>query len=168
MPRPSGALHSAAWTDSSEPSDGHHSGGASLDITLRGREGSDRHHPTWALTFSTSSILWMNSSSTIGTHHIFFPPWLQLVFSQNHAHRLSTDLGDDSSSNGPFCEKPDRPACSPLRRRAADERNQGVLLNAVQLGDTTRARILGEGMLKATFAVAARIPGHLAGIRPES
>ena len=110
----------------------------------------------------------MNSSSTAGTHHIFFPPWLQLVFSQNHAHRLSTDLGDNSSSNGLFCEEPDRPACSPLRRWTADERNQGGLLNAVQLGDTTRPRILGEGMLKATFEVAASHPRHLARIRPES
>lgn len=110
----------------------------------------------------------MNSSSTAGTHHIFFPPWLQLVFSQNHANRLSTDLGDDSSSNSLFCEEPDRPACSPLRRWPADERNQGGLLNAVQLGGTTRARILGKGMLKAAFEIAAGDPGHLTRIRPES
>jgi hypothetical protein len=31
-------------------SHGHHSGGPSLDITLRGREDSDPHHPTRALT----------------------------------------------------------------------------------------------------------------------
>jgi len=110
----------------------------------------------------------MNSSSTAGTHHIFFPPWLELVFSQNHAHRLSTDLVHDSSPDRLFSEEPDRPACSPLRRWPADERDQGGLLNAVQLGSTTRARILGKGMLKATVEVASSHPGHLAWVRPES
>lgn len=110
----------------------------------------------------------MNSSSTAGTHHIFFPPWLELVFSQNHADRLSADLGDDPSSNRLFREEPDRPAGSPRWRWPADERNQGGLLDAVQFGSASRARILGQGMLEATFEIATGDPRYLARIGPES
>lgn len=100
----------------------------------------------------------MNSSSTAGTHHIFFPPWLELVFSQNHAHRLSTNLGNDSSPNGLFCEETDRPASPSIRRWPADERHQGGLLNAVQLGNTAGARVLRKSMLQATFEIAVCYP----------
>ena len=90
------------------------------------------------------------------------------MFSQNHAHRLSADLGDDSSSNGVFGQEPDCPACSPLRRGPADERNQGSLLDAVQLGNASRPRVLGERMLEATLEVTVGNPRHLPRIRPES
>jgi hypothetical protein len=66
MPRPSGALHSAAWTGSSPRSDGHHLGGALLHITLRGCEGRDRHHPTRALTTSVLAIVALLAGRFLG------------------------------------------------------------------------------------------------------
>jgi hypothetical protein len=45
---------------------------------------------------------WMNSSSKMGTHHIFFAPRFQPMLTQQQADSLSSHLFDDTSVNDLF------------------------------------------------------------------
>src|SRR5262245_25829096 len=85
-----------------------------------------------AYSSSTSSIRSMYGSSNSATHHIFFPPRLELVRSQNYSNRLSAEAVDHSSLDCVLSQQAYRPARLANRRRPAREGNQCRLLGAVE------------------------------------
>src|SRR5579863_2641661 len=61
---------------------------------------------------STSSILAMYSSSSFPTHHIFFPPRLEVVAFQQDPNGLSTHIRDQLAFDNLFRQQAHGPACS--------------------------------------------------------
>src|SRR6266545_6844866 len=62
-----------------------------------------------ASTFSTSSMFAMYSASSVGTHHIFFPPRLQLVVGEHPADGLAPHVCDNPSPLALLGRYADRP-----------------------------------------------------------
>src|ERR1700738_2648005 len=73
----------------------------------------------FSYVLSTSSILSMYSSSNFPTHHIFFPPRLEVVAFQQHPDGLPADVRNQFALDHFFGQQPHRPTCPPLRRRRA-------------------------------------------------
>jgi len=90
-----------------------------------------------------------NSSLIVGTHHIFFPPRLEAVVREGNPRCLSPELRRDPSLDGLKRDEPDAPACPPLRRRAADHRNDRSLLRAVEQRHRLGTRIVTQRMLES-------------------
>src|SRR5450631_3520716 len=81
---------------------------------------------------STSSILKMYSLSNFPTHHIFFPPWLEVMAFQQNPDGLSAHAGNKFALDDFFGQQPHRPARPPLWRRRADHGDNALLLLLVQ------------------------------------
>src|SRR5664279_3504599 len=62
---------------------------------------------------STSSILKMYSSSNSPTHHIFFPPWLEVMAFQHNSNGLSAHARNKFAFDHFLGQQPHRPAGPP-------------------------------------------------------
>src|SRR5580693_8938059 len=105
---------------------------------------------------STSSIFSMYALSSSATHHIFFPPRLQLVALQQNPDCLSAHLRDQFPFDRFLGYQPNRPARPALRRIATDHGDDALLLGAVEKLIRPRSLFLVEGSLKAATVVAMR------------
>src|SRR6266508_1362147 len=114
---------------------------------------------------STSSIRFTYSSSTFGTHHIFFPPRLQLVAIQHPADRLSAHRGDDLSASRLLGDQRQRPLRPTRRWRRADHRHDRRLLPRVQESRRRGPRILAKRLGEPTLQEAPTDPANLPRIR---
>src|SRR5258708_8547670 len=83
----------------------------------------------FSYVLSTSSILSIYSSSNLPTHHIFFPPRLEVVAFQQHPDGLPADVRHPFALDHFFGKQPHRPTRSPFRRRRADHTPHPLLLS---------------------------------------
>src|SRR3989339_1829993 len=95
----------------------------------------------------------MYSASSFGTHHIFFPPRLQVVPGKNSPGGLALDLLHYSALLGLTRHETDRPAGVPVGRRAADHRDNRALLRVVQHPVGHRAGLVSEGRFQSPLEV---------------
>src|SRR6266568_3835474 len=114
----------------------------------------------FASVSSTSSIRVTYSSSSFGTHHIFFPPRLQLVAGQHSADRLSAYLGDDPSSDCLLGDQHQRPSRPTRRRRCADHRYDRCLLLGIEQLRLLRPRVLAQRFRKPALQVPPPDPPY--------
>src|SRR3974390_1772211 len=113
---------------------------------------------------STSSILAMYSSSNFATHHIFFPPRLEVVAFQQDTNGLSTHIGDQFSFDHLFRQQSHRPACPAFWGRRADHRHYPPLLLLVQCRSFARSSGIEQRPLDSSLLIAlADLPHGLGG-----
>src|ERR1017187_1448294 len=74
----------------------------------------------------------MYSSSSSATHHIFFPPRLQVVVEQENPNGFPSHLGDQFSFDDLLGHQPHRPSSAPSGWSAANHGNDPLLLAFVQ------------------------------------
>src|ERR1017187_2142793 len=74
----------------------------------------------------------MYSSSSSATHHIFFPPRLQVVVEQENPNGFPSHLGDQFSFDDLLGHQPHRPSSAPSWWSAANHGNDPLLLAFVQ------------------------------------
>ena len=86
----------------------------------------------FSYTASTSSILRMYCRSNCATHHIFFPPRLQVVVFQQYSNCLPTHPRNELTSDSLLGHQPYRPASIPLRGLTAHHGNDALLLGCIQ------------------------------------
>src|SRR6187455_3576651 len=86
----------------------------------------------------------MNSSSTAGTHHIFFPPRLEAMACERHAYGFAADSLCDAALDHLLRNQAHAPACTAGGWRTADHRSNRRLLRAVELPLRVRPRLITE------------------------
>src|ERR1039457_5550949 len=96
---------------------------------------------------STSSILKIYSSSNFPTHHIFFPPWLEVMAFQQNPDGLSAHARNKFALDNFLGQKPHRPAYPPLWRRRADHGDNALLLLLIQTCCLARTRRIKQRAL---------------------
>src|ERR1039458_9190778 len=103
---------------------------------------------------STSSMRAMYSSFSFATHHIFFPPRLQVVAFEQHSYRLPPYAWNQLASDRLFGQQPNGPACPPLRRRRAGHRDDALPLFLIQRRSLARTRTIEQRAIQAALLVA--------------
>src|SRR5260370_31540245 len=93
---------------------------------------------------STSSILKIYSSSNSPTHHIFFPPWLEVMAFQQNSNRLSAHAGNKFAFDHFLGQQSHRPAGPPLWRRRTDHGDNALLLLLIQTCCLARTRCIKQ------------------------
>src|ERR1035437_2850230 len=102
-----------------------------------GSRTSYRSATDFSSTAKTSSILSMYSSVTSATHHIFFPPRLQVVVLQKNPDCFSTHARHQLSFDGLFNDEAQAPPGVAFGRFAADHGYNALLFRGVkQFGGT--------------------------------
>jgi hypothetical protein len=113
----------------------------------------------------------MYSWSNFATHHIFFPPRLQVVAFQQHPNGLSAHARNQFAFDDLFGQQPHRPTRSPFRRRRADHGDNLLALALVQDRSFARTRGVEQRSLQPfllipladlphRFGRKTKIPAH--------
>jgi len=106
----------------------------------------------------------MYSSSSFPTHHIFFPPRLEVVAFQQDPNGLSTHIRDQLAFNHLFRQQAHRPACPALRGRRADYCHDPLLLLLIQGRSLARSNGIEQRSLHSSLLIAlADLPNGLGG-----
>jgi hypothetical protein len=106
----------------------------------------------------------MYSSSNFPTHHIFFPPRLEVVAFQQDANGLSTHIRNQFAFNNLFGQQSHRPACPAFWGRRADYCDYPLLLLLVQGRSFARSGGIEQRPLDSTLLKAlADLPHGLGG-----
>ena len=106
----------------------------------------------------------MYSSSNFPTHHIFFPPRLEVVAFQQDTDGLSAHVRNKFASNHLLGQQPHRPACPAFWRRRAHNRNDALFLFEVQGRSLARSSGIEQRPLQAPLLVPlADLPYGLGG-----
>src|SRR5665213_1290844 len=116
---------------------------------------------------STSSILEMYSSSNSPTHHIFFPPWLEVMAFQQNSNSLSAHAGNKFAFDHFLGQQSHRPAGTPLWRRRTDHGDNALLLLLIQTGSLARTGCIKQCALQAAIDVSSSDLPHGLGRKPE-
>jgi hypothetical protein len=95
----------------------------------------------------------MNSRLISGTHHIFFPPGLQIVPGEDYSDGVVTDAVHYAASTGFLSEKPQGPPRAAFGGRPADHRHDGRLLAAVELRSRLGTRVFAQTVLQTALDV---------------
>src|SRR5262249_29833241 len=102
---------------------------------LRSTTGLSSRHTTGSAGSSgraysrrTSSIRSTNSPSMAGTHHIFFPPRLEVVVGEDDSDGFATDAVHDLACDRLLGGQAHGPSCPAVGRRTADHRDDRRLL----------------------------------------
>jgi hypothetical protein len=109
----------------------------------------------------------MYSSSNFPTHHIFFPPRLELVTFQQHPNGLSAHAGNKFALDNFFGQQPHRPARPPLWRRRADHGDNALLLLLIQAWSLARTRRIKQCALQTAIDVPLSDLPHCLGGKPQ-
>src|SRR5664280_484294 len=117
---------------------------------------------------STSSMRAMYSSSSFATHHIFFPPRLQVVALEQDADALPPHLWHQLAPDRLFGQQPYGPACPSLRRRRAGHGDDALPLFLIQRGSLARTRAIEQRAIQAALLVALGDLPHRLGRKPEA
>src|SRR5450631_3495626 len=112
---------------------------------------------------STSSILKMYSSSNSPTHHIFFPPWLEVMAFQQNANSLSTHAGNEFAFDHFLGQQSHCPAGPPLWRRRTDHGDNALPLLLIQAWGLARTRCIKQCALQAAINVPSSDLPHSLG-----
>src|SRR5450759_2947121 len=96
----------------------------------------------------------MYSGVSSATHHIFFPPRLQLVAVQQNADCLSAHLGYQFTFDGLLYNQAHRPSSTPFRRLTANHGNDALFLGIVENLLCSRPLSIVEGGIQAATVVA--------------
>src|SRR5215469_4776031 len=96
----------------------------------------------------------MYSSLSSATHHIFFPPRLEVVVQKQDANRLSADAGDEFPLDRLLDDQTHGPAGPALGRVGAHHGNDPLLLAPVEHRCRTRAVSFIEGRIQSVFLIA--------------
>src|SRR5450759_507121 len=103
---------------------------------------------------SVSSIFSMYSGVSSATHHIFFPPRLQLVAVQQNPDCLSAHLGHQFALDGLLYNQTHSPTSPPFRRLTANHGNNALFLGSVENLLCSRSLFVVEGSIQAATVVA--------------
>jgi hypothetical protein len=95
----------------------------------------------------------MYSSLSSGTHHIFFPPRLQVVALEQDANCFPTDPWHQLPLDRLLRYQSNGPSGMPLRRLTANHRDNALLLEIVQHLPGTGALLLIESSVEALVFV---------------
>src|ERR1022692_691753 len=117
---------------------------------------------------STSSMRAMYSSSSFATHHIFFPPRLQIVAFEQHSYGLPPYAWNQLAPDRLFGQQPYGPACPSLRRRRAGHRDDALPLFLIQRRSLARTRAIEQRTIQAALLVALGDLPHRLGRKPEA
>src|ERR1035437_5916815 len=117
---------------------------------------------------STSSMRAMYSSSSFATHHIFFPPRLQIVAFDQHSYGLPPYAWNQLAPDRLFGQQPYGPACPSLRRRRAGHRDDALPLFLIQRRSLARTRAIEQRTIQAALLVALGDLPHRLGRKPEA
>src|SRR5271157_394938 len=96
----------------------------------------------------------MYSSSRSATHHIFFPPRLEVVVEQQNPNRLPSYLWHQFTLHRFLRHQADRPAGTTFWRIAADHRDDPLFLVGVQYLGRARPLLLVKGTIQASMLIA--------------
>src|SRR5664280_913595 len=113
----------------------------------------------------------MYSSLSSPTHHIFFPPRLQVVALQQHPNGLSPHSRNQFAFDNLFGQQPHRPTRPPFRRRRTDHGDNLLALALVQSRSFARPCGVEQRSLQPflfiplanlpdSFGRKAKIPAH--------
>src|SRR2546422_3939779 len=103
---------------------------------------------------SVSSIFSMYSGVNSATHHIFFPPRLQLVALQQAPDCFSAHLGHQFALDGLFDNQAHRPTSPPFRRWTANHGNDALLLGIIENLLGAWSLLVVKGGIQAATVVA--------------
>src|SRR5580692_12381210 len=104
----------------------------------------------------------MYSSLSSATHHIFFPPRLEVVDEEQNTDGFAAHARYQSPFNGFFSHQPHRPTRKAFRWIAANHGDDPLLLAIFQKRLGTRTLFLVKSPLQSTFPVAmAYFPDRL-------
>src|ERR1035437_869242 len=117
---------------------------------------------------STSSMRAMYSSSNFATHHIFFPPRLQIVAFEQHSYGLPPCAWNQLAPDRLFGQQTYGPACPSLRRRRAGHRDDALPLFLIQRGSLARTRAMEQRTIQTALPVALGDLPHRLGRKPEA
>ena len=95
----------------------------------------------------------MYSWSNFATHHIFFPPRLQVVAFQQHPNGLSAHSRNQFAFDDLFGQQSHRPTRSPFRRRRADHGDNLLALALVQGRSFARTRGVEQRSLQPSLLI---------------
>ena len=96
----------------------------------------------------------MYSLFNSATHHIFFPPRLQLVALQQDPDCLSSHSADQLAFDRLLDDQADSPASPPFRRLTADHGDDALFLGVVESRLRSRSLFLVEDAVQAVPVVA--------------
>src|SRR5687767_15258286 len=119
-----------------------------------------------ASTFSTSSMHAMYSASSVGTHHIFFPPRLQVVVGEHLANGLAAHVGDNPPALALLGGHTDCPPRIAHWGRPTYHRHNRRLLASIQQLRGLRTRIVRQRGVDAVLDIPPANAPHLAWVRP--
>src|ERR1035441_2005318 len=117
---------------------------------------------------STSSMRATYSLSNFATHHIFFPPRLQIVAFEQHSYGLPPCAWNQLAPDRLFGQQTYGPACPSLRRRRARHRDDALPLFLIQRGSLARASAIEQRTIQAALLVALGDLPHRLGRKPEA
>src|ERR1035437_1313479 len=100
---------------------------------------------------STSSIRAMYSSFSSATHHIFFPPRLQIVVLKKKANRFPTHRRRQLSLHRFGGDQTHTPSCLAFGRRRAHHGNDPLILACVQRPWLAWARLFMQRRFQSFF-----------------
>lgn len=103
----------------------------------------------------------MNSWSILGTHHIFFPPGLQVLPGEYNPDCFPTDGIGNAPAARLLGQEPYGPPRAPIGGRTAHECDHRRFLNAVELALGLRSGVFRQGVLKAGMHVPLTHAGNL-------
>src|SRR6266700_93081 len=113
---------------------------------------------------STPSILAIYSSSRFPTHHIFFPPRLEVVAFQQDTDGFSAHIRHKFAFNNLFRQQSHRASCPAFWGRRADHRDYPLLLLLVQCRSFARSCGIEQRPLDSSLLIAlADLPNGLGG-----
>src|SRR5690349_18267445 len=115
-----------------------------------------------AYSSSTSFIRSTNGVSIFGTHHIFFPPGLDVLVGEGSSYGLLADRANDLSPFGFIGDQGDGPSRPPLGWRTAHHRDERGGLRAVEKLGAAPPGLLAQRMLDAALQKAVGYTPHLA------
>src|SRR5215468_3477156 len=108
-----------------------------------------------------SSMRRIYSSSSSATHHIFFPPRLQIMCPQQDADRLPSHLRHQLSLYRFLSNEPHAPSCLPRRWRTTHQGDNPLTLAGIQSPLLAGAWLLIQGRLQPLFLIAPSDGAHL-------
>src|SRR5687768_11905418 len=109
----------------------------------------------------------MYSTSSVGTHHIFFPPRLQVVVGEDLANGLAPHVGDNPPASALLGGHADRPPRIAIWGRSTNHRDNRRLLASVQQFRRLRTRIVGQRRVDAVLDISPAHAPHLAWVGPQ-
>src|SRR5436189_2088112 len=122
----------------------------------------------FSIRFSTSSIRSTYSRFSSGTHHIFFPPRLQLMATQQPPDRFLADRCDDALSRHLLRQQNDRPARPSRRWWATGERHDRGLAPRVEFLRRLGTWVLAQGGFETALQIASANSANLTRVSPRS